>query len=191
MTNLAAAITAGGRSSRFGRDKALFVWQGRTLLEHVAASLQDASPQLLIAPAGKYALPGWRVVPDRRPGEGPLAGLESALGEVDGWLAFAAVDLPHLSAQYWALLAGQRAPGVQAVCALDEAGRAQPLAALYHASLRPEVGALLRAGERRVGRLLEGAETRFVPWATFAHLGRDLFRNFNRPEDLPKPNDSA
>ena len=76
---LAAAITAGGQSRRFGQDKALYELDGVPLLNRVADSLQHASPRLLVAPAGRYRLDGWQTVPDLRPGQGPLAGLETAL----------------------------------------------------------------------------------------------------------------
>ncbi|WP_407539131.1 molybdenum cofactor guanylyltransferase [Deinococcus radiomollis] len=162
---LGAAITAGGQSRRFGRDKALYAVQGVPLLHRVAASLEESAPKLLIAPAGRYALPGWTTRPDLRPGEGPLAGLETALSVLAGapapqWLAFAAVDLPNLTVRYWRLLAGQivgdsARPVVRAVLGLDDRQRAQPLAGLYHVSLLPQVTALLDAGERRMQALLE------------------------------------
>lgn len=183
MQGLGAAITAGGQSRRFGSDKALYRWRGQTLLEHVACSLEDCAPKLLIAPPGKYALPGWQNLPDRRPGEGPLAGLETALGEAPGWTAFAAVDLPGLTRPYWAALAAHRS-GARVVCALDAQGRAQPLAALYHPALLPRVSGLLDAGERRIRAVLEGAEVCFVPWAELAPLGASLFRNANTPHEL-------
>ena len=164
---LGAAITAGGQSRRFGRDKALYAVQGVPLLHRVAASLEENAPKLLIAPAGRYALTGWTTHPDLRPGEGPLAGLETALSVLAGapapapqWLAFAAVDMPNLSVRYWRLLTGQivgdsARPAVRAVLGLDARQRAQPLAGLYHVSLLPQVTALLDTGERRMQALLE------------------------------------
>ncbi|AFZ68889.1 molybdenum cofactor guanylyltransferase [Deinococcus peraridilitoris] len=183
--DLAAAITAGGASRRFGADKARHLWQGRTLLEHVAGSLEMCSPKLLIAPPGKYDLPSWRTIPDGRPGEGPLAGLESALSEVPGWLAFAAVDLPHLTPLFWQLLARQRCHHALAVCPLDHDGRPQPLAALYHANLLPAVSRLLDSGERRLREVLTASETCFLPWPALADLGASLFHNVNYPADAP------
>ncbi|MGY2892077.1 molybdenum cofactor guanylyltransferase [Deinococcus sp. UYEF24] len=168
--HLAAAITAGGQSRRFGQDKALYPVRGVPLLNRVAGSLEAFAPKLLIAPAGRYTLTGWSNHSDFRPGEGPLAGLETALSMLDAhhaaqqlatphWLAFAAVDLPNLTARYWQLLAGRAGPevqpAVQAVFGLDDRQRPQPLAGLYHVSLLPLVTALLDAGERRMQTLIE------------------------------------
>ncbi|MFC4452824.1 molybdenum cofactor guanylyltransferase [Deinococcus sonorensis] len=181
----AAAITAGGQSRRYGSDKALARFEGQTLLERVALSLAWASPRLLVAPPGRYRLAGWQATGDLRPGQGPLAGLEAALSAApDGWLAFAAVDLPHLTPGYWRTLTEQRQPGALAVCGQDEAGRSQPLAALYHTSALPVVRRLLDAEERRMSALLEQLPTIQLPWATLAFCGPQLYRNANRPEDL-------
>lgn len=174
-----AAITAGGQSRRFGSDKARAVLEGRTLLEHVAASLHSCSVRLLVAPEGRSALPGWHPVPERLPGEGPLSGLEAALTHAPrGWVAFAGVDQPRLTPAYWAALVDAIHTGVLAVQAAH-GGQPQPLAALYHTGLLPRVTALLDAGERRL-RLAAPPETT----ATVSGLDAEFFRNVNTPQDL-------
>ena len=185
MRGVSAAILAGGQSRRFGSDKARAVFEGRTLLERVAASLQAFEPRLIVAPPDRYALPGWTTVADTRPGEGPLAGLEAALGASGtGWLALSAVDLPRLTPAYWALLARHRQPSAQFVAGVAESGHAQVLAALYHVSALPLASALLDAGERRL-RALEVMLTGVrVPWAEVEAVTPDAFRNANTPEDL-------
>ena len=178
--NLTGAITAGGQSSRFGSDKARAVWQGKTLLEHAAASLEGCAAKLLIAPPGKYVLSGWCDIPDTRPGEGPLAGLEAALEHAPpGWVAFTGVDMPGLTPVYWERLAGARTDGVQAVLALDGEGRSQPLAALYHTGLLGHVTALLDSGERRLRLAPPEGRTVLVPG-----LSAEFFWNVNRVGDL-------
>ncbi|GAA5533442.1 putative molybdenum cofactor guanylyltransferase [Deinococcus aluminii] len=185
----AAAITAGGQSRRFGSDKAAARLEGRTLLEHVAASLAGCPLRLLIAPPGRYALPGWQGVPDTRPGEGPLAALEAALqaaqAEVGpGWLAFAGVDMPRLTPRYWETLARARTPDALAVLALDAEGRPQPLAALYHTDLLPHVTARLEAGERRLRAAARPESTVVVPPHVLEAVSPDALRNVNTPADL-------
>ncbi|MPY66326.1 molybdenum cofactor guanylyltransferase [Deinococcus sp. SDU3-2] len=185
--DLVGALTAGGRSRRFGTDKALARLEGRTLLEHVAASLEDCRVRLLVAPPGRYPLPGWLPVPDTRPDEGPLGALEAALLAAErhvgpGWVAFAGVDLPRLTPAYWALLAGARAPGARSVLTLDAAGRAQPLGALYHTALLPHVSALLDAGERRLRLAARDPVT--VPYKAITWVSPQALHNVNTPADL-------
>lgn len=197
-----AVITAGGASRRFGQDKALAAAPahagrpGERLLDRVANGLSGAAVRLLVAPLERgYQLPGWRLVPDLYPGQGPLSGLISGLraappsarGTDDPgavWLAFAAVDLPGLSPAYWATLWSVAAVSeAEIVCGLDAAGRAQPLAALYRLSLLDRAEQLMAAGERRMAHLLAVSQTHRVPWADLAPLGETLYHNVNTPQD--------
>ncbi|MFK7604221.1 molybdenum cofactor guanylyltransferase [Deinococcus sp. SM5_A1] len=174
-----AAITAGGHSSRFGADKALALLGGQPLLRHVAASLQGCPTRLLIAPAGKYVLDGWAVIPDTRPGEGPLAGLEAALRHTTtGWLAFTGVDLPALTPDFWATLAQARTPDALSVLPLDAEGRPQPLAGLYRRELLERVTELLDGGERRLKLAVSPKNSVLVNGLSPA------LRNVNTPDDL-------
>jgi len=158
-------------------------------MTHVAASLDACSLRLLIAPPGRSALPGWVPVPDTRPGEGPLAALEAALGAAlaqvgEAWVAFAGVDLPRLTPAYWQLLAAARTPEAQAVLTLDPAGRPQPLAALYHTCLLQHVTALLDSGERRLRRAALPDTTVMVPFMEVEAVCPGALHNVNTPADL-------
>ncbi|RTR27275.1 molybdenum cofactor guanylyltransferase [Deinococcus radiophilus] len=158
---MTAALLAGGQSRRFGSDKALARLGGVTLLECSAASLEGAPHRLLIAPPERsYQLPGWITEPEDRQGEGPLAGLEKALTWAEqfgsGWVALTGVDYPLLTPAVWATLFLHVGEGRLAVATLDAAGHPQPLPALYHTALRPEVTAALDRGERRLRAVLQG-----------------------------------
>jgi molybdopterin-guanine dinucleotide biosynthesis protein A len=75
------AVLAGGRSTRFGSDKALAVLDGRTLLDLAVASLADLCDTVVVV--GREAAPV-QVLPDRpRAGMGPLGGLAAALHHAD------------------------------------------------------------------------------------------------------------
>lgn len=66
------AVLAGGRSSRFGSDKARAAWNGRTLTDHAAASIGDSVDKIVtIGPGGIVDMPG--------SGLGPLGGIAGAL----------------------------------------------------------------------------------------------------------------
>jgi molybdenum cofactor guanylyltransferase len=74
---LLGAILAGGKSSRFGSDKAVAIIDGLPLIDHVVMGMFRATDHLVIC--GR----DWRdfeALPDGEfPGEGPLAGLLAAL----------------------------------------------------------------------------------------------------------------
>lgn len=68
------AVLAGGRSSRFGSDKARALWRGVPLVEHVRARLATVARTVVVC-GGHGA-----IVADRpAPGLGPLGGLAGAL----------------------------------------------------------------------------------------------------------------
>ncbi|ADY26544.1 molybdopterin-guanine dinucleotide biosynthesis protein A, putative [Deinococcus proteolyticus MRP] len=152
---MTGVILAGGQSRRFGSDKALARLGGHTLLERVAASLDSCPQRLLLAPPGRYALPGWTVQAEARAGEGPLAALETALAWAaaqagPGWVALSGVDYPLLTPAVWQVLAAAAGPGHLAAGFLGGGTDPEPLPALYHTALLPRVTAALDAGERRL-----------------------------------------
>ncbi|KRB82249.1 molybdopterin-guanine dinucleotide biosynthesis protein MobA [Sphingomonas sp. Root710] len=74
---LLGAILAGGRSSRFGSDKAEALWRGKPLIEHAADRLRPVTDELILC-GRSYA--GLRALPDRPEADmGPLGGLNAAL----------------------------------------------------------------------------------------------------------------
>ncbi|MGH6694275.1 molybdenum cofactor guanylyltransferase [Sphingopyxis sp.] len=65
------AVLAGGRSSRFGSDKALAMLGGRTLLDHASAALRPHCDAVVVV--GRDEIADWP-----RPGMGPLGGIAGA-----------------------------------------------------------------------------------------------------------------
>lgn len=66
------AVLAGGRSSRFGSDKALAMLDGRTLLDHASAALGPHCEAMIVV--GRGEIGDWP-----RADMGPLGGIAGAL----------------------------------------------------------------------------------------------------------------
>ncbi|MDQ3304873.1 MAG: molybdenum cofactor guanylyltransferase [Actinomycetota bacterium] len=155
------AVLTGGASRRMGRDKALVDVDGRALAAIVADALHGAGadgPVLAIGgdrPA--LARLGLETVADDHPGEGPLAGIITALAcarhEV---VVILACDLPGVDAGTVRLvvraLVGDGDAGVAA--AVDEGGRLRPLHAAWRRSVLPQLQTAVDRGERAVHRVL-------------------------------------
>lgn len=76
MTRLLGAVLAGGESSRFGSNKARAMLDGRSLVEHAAATLERHADVVIVIGErtdGLADLP--------RPGLGPLGGIAAALDQ--------------------------------------------------------------------------------------------------------------
>jgi molybdenum cofactor guanylyltransferase len=100
---LSAAILAGGKSSRMGRDKALLplVDGGAPMLAIVLDRLSAVADDLLVVAVDRerYEPFGARVVPDLYPGGGPLVGIHAAVAHAKHQHCLVvACDMPFLSA---------------------------------------------------------------------------------------------
>src|SRR5262249_35555738 len=73
-------VTAGGRSSRMGRDKAWLMLDGRAMIEHVVTALSPATDAVaIIANDDEYKKLGLPVFADSKAGIGPLEAIRTAL----------------------------------------------------------------------------------------------------------------
>jgi molybdopterin-guanine dinucleotide biosynthesis protein A len=147
MDKVPVYIFAGGKSTRFGRDKARAEINGDPLLVHVARSFEDVATKVIVVAdqPGKYQDLGFETIADQQPGLGPLGGLQAAFSHCrDGWLLCASCDRIGVRPEWLqALFAGIK-NGARAVV---YRGRIwQPMPALYHTSLAPEVNAAIEAG---------------------------------------------
>jgi molybdenum cofactor guanylyltransferase len=184
MRNASAIALAGGRSERFGSDKALARFRGAPLLRAVVEALSAEFPEVLVVAkrADPYAGFGARVILDRSTLYTPLSGLEAGLAAASREIVFCcAADMPFavdaaLLDALFAALAGHDA----AVPIHD--GARQPLCALYRREpCLATASALL--GRSAVGpkRLLDSVRTAFVEWPD-----ERPFRDADTPEQLAK-----
>ncbi|MCU0246889.1 MAG: molybdenum cofactor guanylyltransferase, partial [Bryobacter sp.] len=151
-------ILAGGASRRMGRDKALLESNGEPLLLRLARLVETVAPPCtVVAPSGRYEHLGLPVIPDLHPGCGPLGGIETALSSTGAeWNLILACDMPGLSAEYLHSLV-QAIPAAEACEALVSraGGETEPLCAIYHRRLLPQVTAA-RAAQMQVGEADDG-----------------------------------
>lgn len=98
---LTGAILAGGHSSRFGSNKALFAPDGETLISKAADLLRPLTGEVLVSAspthAGTYDFLGLEIVEDLHPDSGPLGGLEALLQRCSTpWLLVLTCDMPFV-----------------------------------------------------------------------------------------------
>jgi molybdopterin-guanine dinucleotide biosynthesis protein A len=188
--HISAIVLAGGRSSRFGRDKLVEVVDGQTLLEHSIAAVRVVAAEVLVvvAPdAPSPAIPGIIVIHDARPFEGPLAAVDQALGTVTAErIIVVAGDMPDLVPAVLRRLLASLGPSIEAVV-LEVDARPVPLPmALARAAAASAAHRLVADGERRLRALPETLGAAVIDEATWRlddATGRTV-RDIDVPGDL-------
>lgn len=186
---LTGAILAGGRSRRFGSNKALISVGGARLIDRVIDSIQTiCDPILLIANDLKpYYDVRAALVKDVIPHQGPLGAIYTALlFSPHEWVFVKATDMPYINLnvarKMYELTAN--CDGVAPV--LD--GRYEPLFALYSRRCLPAIAEILQSKERKVTSFYRKVKIRALQeaeWRAIDEEGRS-FLNINTLEDWKK-----
>jgi molybdopterin-guanine dinucleotide biosynthesis protein A len=176
-------VLAGGESRRMGRTKAWLEVGETTLLRWVAGQLAPAFTEVMVSFAEPEQVEQhvpYRVVFDRVPSAGPLAGLEAGLNAARNEVVFAvACDMPYVT-QALAEMAVAASSGCDAAIPRID-GRPEPACAAYRKSALAAITRALDAGRYRAADLAENLD---VAW--LEGLDPDLFRNLNAPEDYER-----
>jgi molybdopterin-guanine dinucleotide biosynthesis protein A len=187
---ICAAVLAGGRARRYGgMPKGLLpVGDGQTILDRELAALRASGIEdlrIVAEDALPYARWNVRVIPDLRPGMGPLGGVEAALADAaDGSRAvlFLPCDLPGIGAgQIRALLQAFKAGGSLVAVAVTGDSLWHPLCSVVHNAARPAVTEALDAGRLKVRDVWESLGAVPVRFAD-----PTPFFNVNAPADLAR-----
>jgi molybdopterin-guanine dinucleotide biosynthesis protein A len=176
-----ALILVGGQSRRMGRDKALIARpDGSRQIDHIAALASGLCDGVFLSvrenvPTG-ISLP---VIPDLRPGEGPVAALESAAARGGPWLVLGC-DLFLMDRETLAFLSDHRDPSRMATCFRNRIdGRAEPLCAIYEPAGLAHAAAALSEGRRCAREFLESLDPLLLDLPRPAALD-----NANTPDEL-------
>lgn len=159
MDEIGAVILAGGRSSRFGRDKAAAQFDGMSLLEHVVNALPASRAETVLVLREEQADPECpidRVVfDDPELPDGPLRGIVTGLEAISSeWAWVVACDLPGILTALLEELANARTPDALGVIP-EWGGRIQPLCALYSRAALPILREAARSSARSVTAVLD------------------------------------
>jgi molybdenum cofactor guanylyltransferase len=183
ITPLAGLLLAGGRSTRFGSDKALALVDGRPMIQRVYDAVAALADPVFVSVGESnttYDLPARHIV-DRYPGRGPLAGIHAGLlASSADWLLVAPCDMPFLDTTSLQNLIAARDATRDVIVGADSAGRPTPVLGLYHRRCLARIEARLARGELSLGSLLDQLEVAKVS------IDAEVLRNVNDPEAIGK-----
>lgn len=174
-----AVILAGGRSSRFGRDKVFETINGVTLLEILIHKLQNLNFKIFISGSlEKYGQWGLPVIEDENPYAGPLCALESIWKKIMGnRILLLGADMPFVTEkkieEMW-----QKSREVDITLLKDQKGPS-PLPGVYSRKTENFIKKITREGKRDLKSLLDlGLRLRKL------NSEKKSLTNINFPDDL-------
>ncbi|HAF44624.1 MAG TPA: hypothetical protein DCK83_06730 [Gallionellaceae bacterium] len=179
-----ALILAGGDSRRMGQDKAALVLDGKTLLDHITATMQRVFSKVVVSVRQLRAGVDVPQVCDGVEASGPLAGLIAGLAQADTpWVFAVACDMPFVTEAVVVHLASCRAAHQAVVPMIG--GYPQPLAAFYATGTLEAMRASLAAGDRSLRGVLEKLDVRYVSEAELRECDPQLrsFFDLDTPQD--------
>ena len=181
-----AVIVAGGRSSRMGREKALELFRGRSMIDWIIERLSAQVDEIVLNANGdtrRFAQLGLQVIIDLRSDVGtPLAGLHAALAfaKNNGFDAVLTTpsDVPFLPADLLQrLLAANRDAVISA-----SGGQLHYLTGLWSPGLLPAIeDAVKQPRTPRLQDWCRACGAAVVEWSANPY---DPFFNINTPEQL-------
>ena len=184
----AAVILAGGMSRRMGRDKAALPFGEETMLSHLVHTYQpyfDLTAVSLNTP-GRFDTAGAMEVVDRRPGEGPMAGLEAAFLDTGADVIFlTGTDLPFGDPALARHLV--ESLGTHDICLIRSDKGPEPLFAVYSSRCLSAIRKSLEEGRRSMYGVIQQMDTLELPAESLPQFDiARILSNVNDPEEYAK-----
>lgn len=180
LNDVTGVILAGGRSSRFGTNKALATFRGISLIDRVLNVMAPLFQDLLIVTNSpeEYSRLNVPLVADVEPYQGPLGGIFSALRRATNDRVFVvACDMPLLDACTIREIIRSAGDAAAAIPVHD--GIREYLLALYSRHLMPEMCRALGLGRLSLKEFC--FQTRGIEWIP---IDGDSWTDVNSREDL-------
>ncbi len=187
VPDVTGVVLAGGRSRRYGRNKALVPFDGVPLIERVVSILEQVFHKVILSAneLDAYRYLGLPIISDVYSGVGPLAGVHaslSALSDTSGF--FVACDMPFLNPTLIRHMA-RLFPNAEAV--VPRVGsNVEPLHAVYRKGCIDAVERAIQRGERGIVSFYPDIRIRYVEESEIRVFepNLDAFVNVNRPDEL-------
>ena len=191
LRDASVIVLAGGKSTRFGRDKASELLQGETLLQRTVRCLTSLAVEIIVVRAPGEATPvpahapRLREVADIYAERGPLGGIYAGLvASASFHNLVVGCDMPFLNLDLIRYLFSI-ARGFDVVMP-RMGGKTEALHAVYSKNCLRPIESLIRRGEFQVIQFLDAVRTRFVEEKEIDLLDSERlsFFNVNSPADL-------
>lgn len=176
-------ILAGGHSTRMGTNKGILPLGEKFVIEYIIDEMHTITGEVIINsndPA-TYSYLELPVVKDNFIDQGPLAGIEAALSQVDADIFLcSACDTPFINRHVYRYLLKQLARYDAVVPVYKD--KLHPLSGIYDKKVWPKLQTQLSNGERKVSLLFDHINVNYVD--TFPKIAiNDLEKHFFNMND--------
>lgn len=184
--NIGAIVLSGGKSSRFGEDKGLFLFKGKPLIQHSLDIIKNYTSDIQIISANKeYERFGFNVIPDILSEKGPMggihAGLKNAKNDINIVLSS---DTPFISTEFIDLLLDNY-KNQEALISKTFDGKYQTLIGLYKKSIWPKIDKAIMNKHLKLISFIKTLDFTSIEIPENSHLEK-CFINFNHLSELQK-----
>ncbi len=190
-TEMSGVLLAGGKSSRFGTDKALAKLENKALIQRAVDLLKSVFTDVyvIVNPKDDYSfLDGINIYNDLIPNCGPMGGIYTALKKSESKYNFVmACDMPALNQQFLNLILAQ--PRDYDVLVPIWQGRKEPLVAVYKKNCLTVVKENLERKNFKLTNIFHNVKVRYLAEDKIrANVIEPeyLFYNVNYKKDLAK-----
>ncbi|MGD9631584.1 MAG: molybdenum cofactor guanylyltransferase [Pyrinomonadaceae bacterium] len=192
MIEVRPYILIGGRSSRFGRDKATFEFEGEILAARAAriaeTAFEGTAAKFVSRTNGNFL--DRAMIADVYPGRGAAGAIHAALADAStGWIFVLACDLPLVTPEFIRALYKLIDDEHGCVVPVQPDGRWQPLCAFYQAEICLETfeNAAALTGKhpslRAIAAAVRPSAVEFAAYSSLANSA-ELLKNLNTFSDL-------
>ena len=188
IKGVTGVILAGGKSSRFGKNKALVEIDGTRLIDRIAQRMGSIFERLIIISntPEEYRYLHLPIYVDLIKGLGPIGGIYTGLEAIhDKAGFFVACDMPSLNESLIRYIIEVREDYDAVVPRIREL--MEPLHALYAKTCLPVMRTLIRSGNYQTMAAFQMIRVRYVDEKEIRAFDPQLksFLNINRPDELP------
>jgi molybdopterin-guanine dinucleotide biosynthesis protein A len=189
--DVSGVVLAGGKSSRYGKNKALVEINGVTLIERVMRVMHSLFQDVILITntPDEYAHLRLPMHQDLIRGLGPMGGIYTALSAMENHAGFfVACDMPFLNQELIQHMVEIRDYFDVVVPRISQ--KMEALHALYGKGCLPAIERLIDSRQYQIIQFLSSVSVRYVDEDEIRRFdpGLDSFFNVNRPHELRRFN---
>ncbi len=184
-------ILAGGKSRRFGSNKALQMVDTKPLIEKVYERLKGIFEEILVVTnrPESYSFLDCEIIKDRIEGIGPLGGIYTGLKHISPSSGFfLPCDMPMLKKEVILYMCGMYNNGVDILVPKVGPTYFEPLHAIYSPKCVTKIDDLLEQKIFKIYYLFQKTKVKYIDASEIRRLDPKLscFTNINTKEDFEK-----